>query len=175
MPYQLKISLPGDTLREVRQDLKNAAKITIYARHVGQGLAKTLRPLIERTPKAPKFGGTLRKGWARGFRKTGPIRFELINPVAYAAPVEFGSKPHVILPKKGKFLVFESSKGRRVFRTVSKTTGKPLKKATSSLLVFARKVNHPGTKPVRMLERTLPEMDRAVKTGILSALKEAIP
>lgn len=45
--------------------------------------------------------------------------------VPYADFHHDGTKPHVILPKRGRFLVFE--KGGKT--------------------IFARKVNHPGTKP----------------------------
>jgi len=43
----------------------------------------------------------------------------------YAGYVEFGTRPHEILPKKGKYLVFTVG-GKKVFAT---------------------KVNHPGTQP----------------------------
>lgn len=44
----------------------------------------------------------------------------------YAAPVEFGTRPHTIYPKNRRFLAFKSKSGG---------------------MIFARKVNHPGSKP----------------------------
>lgn len=43
----------------------------------------------------------------------------------YGQSVEFGSKPHVIYPKRGKSLAFKTADGK---------------------MVFAKKVNHPGSK-----------------------------
>lgn len=48
-----------------------------------------------------------------------------------------GTKPHVILPRKAKVLRFPKSKG-------------------SSVYIFAKKVNHPGTKPNPYLVNALP-------------------
>jgi HK97 gp10 family phage protein len=50
---------------------------------------------------------------------------EMTAKAPYASYVEGGTEPHVILPKNGQFLKF----------TIGGRT------------VFARKVNHPGTKP----------------------------
>jgi len=54
----------------------------------------------------------------------------------YAAPLEFGSKPHVIVPKHAKVLAWGGNRrlsGR--LRSGSKPTN------------FAMRVNHPGNKP----------------------------
>lgn len=51
--------------------------------------------------------------------------------------LEMGTRPHVIRPKKGKFLRF-AAKGSGV-----RLSGAP---RTGSKVVFAREVNHPGTK-----------------------------
>jgi len=55
------------------------------------------------------------------------------SPLPYAKLHHEGSKPHVILPVQGKYLKFVS--GRR--------------------LIFATKVNHPGTRPNRYLSDNL--------------------
>ena len=47
--------------------------------------------------------------------------------VDYAPHVEFGTRPHTILPKRGRFLAFKPS--------------------GSNKYVFARKVEHPGSPP----------------------------
>lgn len=44
----------------------------------------------------------------------------------YGAGVEFGTRPHTIYPKNGRYLAF---------------------KAASGQMVFARKINHPGSRP----------------------------
>ncbi len=57
----------------------------------------------------------------------------------YATFVDEGTKPHVIRPKAGKYLTFPGKNGGTV---------------------FAREVNHPGTKPDGFFERGV---DAAVK------------
>lgn len=56
--------------------------------------------------------------------------------VGYAAAVEFGSRPHVILPRRARVLAWGGSRtlGGRL-RSGSRPTH------------FARRVNHPGTRP----------------------------
>jgi hypothetical protein len=60
----------------------------------------------------------------------------------YAAAVEFGSKPHVIRPKRASVLAWPSSGADRRLSGRARTTGgKP-----RGAMTFAAKVNHPGTK-----------------------------
>lgn len=51
--------------------------------------------------------------------------------------LEYGTRPHIILPRKAKALRFAPGKGSRL-------SGSPRKGAS---VVFARRVRHPGTKP----------------------------
>jgi hypothetical protein len=68
----------------------------------------------------------------------GPItdRGATVTAAGAAVFLEKGTKPHVIRPKKGKFLRFAPGAG-------STLGGRPRAGAS---VVFARKVNHPGTK-----------------------------
>lgn len=59
----------------------------------------------------------------------------------YAAAVEFGSKPHVIVPKRARVLAWPASEGSR------RLSGRARSGTSSGDMVFAGKVNHPGTKP----------------------------
>lgn len=56
------------------------------------------------------------------------------NTAPYAGIIESGSRPHVISPKRATVLVFRSDAGETV---------------------FARRVNHPGTEPQRVIETAL--------------------
>ena len=56
---------------------------------------------------------------------------------SYAAAVEFGSRPHVIRPKKARILAWPAAEGD------NRLSGRARKGAA---MVFARKVNHPGSK-----------------------------
>jgi hypothetical protein len=55
------------------------------------------------------------------------------SPLSYALLHHEGSRPHVILPVRGQYLVFR----------------------TGGRLVFTTKVNHPGTRPNRYLSDNL--------------------
>lgn len=73
--------------------------------------------------------------------------------VGYAAAVEFGSRPHVILPKRRKALAWGGA------RTLGGRS-----RAGSGPTHFARRVNHPGTKPKPFL---IPAFEYALrKVGI---------
>ena len=61
----------------------------------------------------------------------------------YASAVEFGTKPHVILPVKARMLSWLSGSGARY---VTSSSGRRYHKAGKTSRIFARKVNHPGTK-----------------------------
>lgn len=55
----------------------------------------------------------------------------------YAAAEEFGSKPHVIVPKRARVLAWPSAEGRRL-------SGRA--RTGTTAMTFAQKVRHPGTK-----------------------------
>jgi hypothetical protein len=58
----------------------------------------------------------------------------------YAAAVELGSKPHVIVPKRARVLAWPTASGNR------RLSGRARKGVSSGDMTFAARVNHPGTK-----------------------------
>lgn len=66
--------------------------------------------------------------------------------------MEFGTRPHTITPKNGKFLRFQAG-GRTV---------------------FARVVHHPGTKATHFMKRALVEQDGMIKNIFARAIANAI-
>ena len=72
----------------------------------------------------------------------------------YAASVELGSKPHVILPKTASVLAWPSKEGAK------RLSGRPKKGTASGDMTFAAKVNHPGTKPQPFV---VPAAEKALK------------
>lgn len=89
--------------------------------------------------EAPVKTGELRSkiDWKIG--KDGRGLFGVLRAyAAHAVPVHQGTRPHVILPKRGRFLRFTS--GGRV--------------------VYAKKVNHPGTKANPFLVRAVRKVFR---------------
>ena len=77
--------------------------------------------------------------------------------------VDEGTPAHVIRPKKGKFLVFRPNFYRKTIPGVLSSTkggqfGRP---------VFAKKVNHPGTKPrkftITIQQKWQPELEKRME------------
>ncbi len=104
---------------------------------------------------------TIHEAQALVHRKTGLLQRRIIPgaltqdhaivkaDTPYAAPLEFGSKPHVIVPKHAKVLAWGGNRrlsGR--LRSGSKPTN------------FAMRVNHPGNKPYPYL---IPGAKKATK------------
>ena len=61
----------------------------------------------------------------------------------YAAYVELGTRPHVIRPKSARVLAWPANSGDRRLSGRARTKGGK----RSGPSIFAKKVNHPGTKP----------------------------
>jgi hypothetical protein len=79
--------------------------------------------------------------------------------VGYAAVVEYGSRPHVILPKRRKALAWG---GARTLGGRLRSGGTPTN--------FARRVNHPGTRPKPFL---IPAFSHALDiVGLSMIVKE---
>jgi hypothetical protein len=79
--------------------------------------------------------------------------------VGYAAAVEYGSRPHVILPKRAKALAWG---GPRTLGGRLRSGGTPTN--------FARRVNHPGTRAKPYL---IPAFDHALSVvGIAHIVRE---
>ena len=82
------------------------------------------------------------------------------NAVGYAAAVEFGTRPHLIVPRRAKVLAWGGAR----------TLGGRLRKGARATH-FARRVNHPGTKPHPYLR---PGIAKALKrAGILATITDA--
>lgn len=101
-----------------------------------------------------KGGGTLRQKIKA--RSLGPFSFAILADTKYAAAVNDGSKPHVILPRTKPFLAFQI--GGRWVRT--------------------KRVNHPGTKPTHFFTNAAKDgeayLDRAMQAAnqtIINKLK----
>jgi hypothetical protein len=93
------------------------------------------RQVADRTP--------VRTGAARASiqaTQVGPLAWRIASPLSYITPLEEGSRPHVIRPRRGRFLAFVIG-GRRV---------------------FARSVRHPGTTAARMFARSVPVIEAAI-------------
>ena len=78
--------------------------------------------------------------------------YEVIAEAPYAGFVEYGTSPHVILPKRKKVLRFEVN-GR---------------------VVYARKVHHPGTGPKMFWRPSFEFVEKTARRVFLMDLVEAV-
>ncbi|RJQ67337.1 MAG: hypothetical protein C4519_24380 [Desulfobacteraceae bacterium] len=144
MAYELKIN----NLAELQAAFKKSPKI------IGKELetaTKNAGKLILKTEKeeVPVRTATLKRSITMDYR---PISVAIYPTVKYALPVHEGSKPHTITPVRKKVLAF-------------KIGGKK---------VFARRVNHPGNKPNKFVDRTVSKTDRGVNNLFDKALDAVI-
>jgi phage gpG-like protein len=102
--------------------------------------------LVQNEAKAMREGrfvnrtGTLRRSIIK--RVESPKRGVVGTDVKYAPYVEFGTRPHIIRPKRAKVLAFKDKHGR---------------------MIFARQVNHPGSKPYPYMEPAFRENVEPIK------------
>jgi hypothetical protein len=101
-----------------------------------RGLLKTvqLRTVKEAKDRVPRKTGELGRSIVPG--RLGPSSAEVVAHKVYAAPVEFGSRPHVIEPKRAKVLAWGGE--RRLSGRL---------RSGSAPTHFARRVHHPGNRP----------------------------
>lgn len=95
--------------------------------------AKVLAPR-----KSGKLSGSMRVDIAGGFPK---FKLTLDSPLKYYPFVTNGTRPHLITPKSRKVLRFSAG----------------------GSIVFARSVNHPGTKPNKFDRRALEAIKPIIK------------
>lgn len=118
-----------------------------------------LRSVAEAKLLAPHKTGNLRRTILPGAVTT--TMGEVKATANYAGYVEHGTRPHTITPNARKALRWAAS-GAAV-----RLTGRPTKAAqrAGGAYVFAKRVNHPGTKAHPFL---LPGAERAIAQGGLS-------
>ena len=134
------VTITVDEIERIKGRITKAQqKIIDYATEDLREYGRTLRSKIQE--EAPKKTGTLASTVRINTRKGGTKEVHLevtmgnkSRPEVVVKTVLFGSKRHMIYPRKAKVLRFVSSGGK---------------------VVFAKKVNHPGTKPNNFLERAL--------------------
>lgn len=144
MAYEIKI----EHLDELRAAFKKAPQ---EVDRFLQRATKDAGKLILQTEKSevPIKTGQLRRSIVMDYR---PIAVSIYPSVKYAEYVNFGTKPHTILPRTKKVLKF-------------KIGGK---------VVFATRANHPGTKANPFVERTVTRSEGGVNRFFDTALDDII-
>lgn len=101
--------------------------------------------MIKEDAKAIRSGsfknrtGTLRRSIVA--RTHSAERGTVSTDVPYSTHVEFGTKPHTIYPRNKRFLAFKAASGK---------------------MVFARKVNHPGSRPYPYMRPAMENNQRQI-------------
>jgi phage gpG-like protein len=107
--------------------------------------------------RGPTTLGVVSRTLSRSIRATKPVisgsgvSSSIGTNVKYAGAHEYGSKPHIIRPRKAKALRFSGPNG----------------------LVFAKFVNHPGTPARRPIGSGIEERAENYSTSISRAIEEA--
>jgi hypothetical protein len=109
--------------------------------------------ISEAQARVPRRTGHLQRSIGPGLLTDTEAQVEARTP--YAATVELGSRPHVIRPKRRRVLAWPEDAADRTL------AGRP-RKNMKGRMVFAGKVNHPGTKPRPYL---VPGAKAAVENG----------
>jgi hypothetical protein len=126
----------------LREKIRRTMRLMDNTRVQAWGLAAYFLNVIkDRTPR--KTGGTGRS-WTIHYHKSGDSAVWEISPDGKEDIVtflEFGTKPHVIEPK--------NEDGVLVFEIEGET-------------IFAKKVFHPGTKPLGFVRMTQDDLDKSV-------------
>jgi hypothetical protein len=134
------VTITVDELERIKGRITKAQQQIInYATEDLRDYGRVLRAKI--AEEAPKKTGVLASTVRINTRQAGTKNVHLevtmgnkSRPEVVVKSVLFGSKRHVIVPRKAKVLRFVSSGGG---------------------VVFAKRVNHPGTRPNNFLERAL--------------------
>lgn len=144
MAYEIKI----ENLNELQAVFKKAPEATDRELQKATKDAGKLILATEKT-EVPIKTGQLRRSITLDYR---PISVSVYPTVKYALTVHEGAKPHVIIPIRKQVLAFRKN-GR---------------------VVFAKRVNHPGNKPNKFVERTVDKTESPVNAFFVKALENII-
>lgn len=125
-----------------------AARVAAWDKRVGPALARATLHAATVTTAAAKREAPARTGKLRGsiaYQAGGQYRYTIAAGVPYDAPVQRGSRPHIIRPVRGRALAWPGARHP------------------------VRSVRHPGTKAnpymARALRASLPEIRRIARAA----------
>jgi len=143
----VELSITATGIDEWRQYLESID----IAEHVSPKFEDAIRETVEYAQSiAPHKTGAYAQSIF--YEKRGPLSFIFGSRSPHAAPIEYGSMPHFILPRTARALRFEAD----------------------GEIVFAKYVMHPGTAPQYIIHRAkkdnLPKIFEAIREGVREAL-----
>ncbi len=116
-----------------------------------------LQAVAEQKRLVPRKTGNL--GRSIGIGRVTPTSAETVAGASYAAAVEFGTRPHIIVPRNRKALRFAAGSRR--------LSGSP---RSGGAVVFAKRVRHPGTRKQPFM---VPGAQKALKDLGVDAIVKA--
>lgn len=159
--------------KKFKESINKLGSVQPYDEILRDASSHLMTTAIERTPRRT---GTARRSYF--FRRLAPLVWNVFNKLSYVRVLEEGSKPHIILPKRASVLAWKGKPGSkfatRTIRTTSKITGKKLKSPKTEYMVFAKRVEHPGTKAYKMMESSMPPIRRFIEREFKEKIKEIL-
>ena len=148
MPYRVAFQVEPTTLDKISR--LAPGNVSRASRASSKELAPIiLRGLIVKSQREAKKTG----GFAGGWRVFPSLGINIKNVKNYAVPVERGSRPHIIKPRRKKVLAWRTG-GRGPVASF---------KASAALsarnFIFSKKVRHPGTKGKFIVPRLIRQMN----------------
>jgi HK97 gp10 family phage protein len=159
--FEVKI----ENLNELKEALRSYPKISEpilqkAVEYTGAILAK----YTEKNNPVPFRTGRLLQSFSYS---TGRLTGKWGPRVYYAPFVEFGTRPHLIMPRNAKVLAWETSGGGKY---VTSASGKSYYKAGKGTMHFAAYVNHPGTKAQpfmeKIVERSIGDINKVFRQAL---------
>lgn len=135
----------------IRQDVRYLLEHRSVQSVLEEYLQEALGVVVSKTPGTAAF----KDGWfiVKSYDRSGKVRYDFEHETANKSLLkwlEFGTKPHRIVPRNRQFLRFTTSEARGpstgFFSFFTPFLGR------RDVVIFAKEVNHPGTKPYEMVQ-----------------------
>lgn len=153
---EFEIEIKG--MRELQRALRDYPRLAfpILQRAILATSAVFAKNTLRNDPVPFRTGNLL-----QSFRfRAGRLEARWFPMAAYAAAVELGTKPHLIVPRRASVLAWESG-GQRGY--VVSRTGREYYRTRPGSVTFAMRVNHPGTRPKPYMQKIVSKSQRDVQ------------
>ncbi len=156
----LEVEIKG--IQELRRAMRDYPKIAepILQRAIAATQAVFAKHTLKNDPVPFRTGFLL-----QSFRfAASRLQARWFPTVKYALWVHEGTRPHTILPIRARALAWEQG-GSRGY--ITSRTGRQYYRSKAGTMVFAARVNHPGTKPKpfmrQILRKSQPDINQLFK------------
>lgn len=152
MDLDIKFDVSGlvDAVELAERALEANVRAALVASAVG--VANQARTSHEYKDRTRTLTNSIHSGRLSGSWTSGTLTVTVIADAGHAAPIEYGSRPHEIRPRRRKYLRF----------------------VVGGRTVFAKRVHHPGTRPYEFLAKALEVQMAAFEGRIGSAIEHSL-